>query len=449
LFPILLEIPNFLTLPGSVIVAEALVGIVCLLAWVALRARGSQGWAVSLFSTGAILVVLHAALSWFMGKDQAITIYSFGVIVILAFLAAVWFMTSQTKRLGLPTQKIFDWGFWLLVTGIIGSRLLYAFLNYEEFQDDKLLIFKIWNGGLVWYGGLIPAVIVAVWLLHRYKLPVLTMCDVCSASLMLALGIGRWACLLAGDDYGARTDSWVGIRFYNPKALVPDALKGELLHPTQLYMSLNALWLFFVLELIRRRSRYAGTTFAAMLIGYAVTRAVLIEPVRGDFVERNPAYGKHVAAEVALTRREAGAEVVLPRGTVVASADGRKGELLADLRLAPDATHGSAWAISDAPAEPRKSPGLPFGRTDRRGAPPEWNISKVEGVPANVQITALNTIWYGSHLPKPPGYVSTSQWISVGIVLAGVLILLVSRRLREPGFSEAVSEHEAAAAPAV
>ncbi|MHC5033285.1 MAG: prolipoprotein diacylglyceryl transferase family protein, partial [Planctomycetota bacterium] len=70
-----------------------------------------------------------------MEKDEPIKIYAFGVIIILAFLAGVYFLTRQTTRLHLPTNKVFDWAFWLLVTGIVGSRFLFAFLNYELFED--------------------------------------------------------------------------------------------------------------------------------------------------------------------------------------------------------------------------------------------------------------------------------------------------------------------------
>ncbi|MHC4731110.1 MAG: prolipoprotein diacylglyceryl transferase family protein, partial [Planctomycetota bacterium] len=146
MFPILRKIPNISTMAGEIVVLEVVVGAVCLLCWIALKLRNSSGWAISVFSTGAILVGLHLLLSTVMETDLPITIYSFGVVVILAFLAGVYFLTRQTARLHLPTHKVFDWGFWLLVTGIVGSRFLFAFLNYDLFRDDKLLIFKIWHG---------------------------------------------------------------------------------------------------------------------------------------------------------------------------------------------------------------------------------------------------------------------------------------------------------------
>ncbi|MHC5031570.1 MAG: prolipoprotein diacylglyceryl transferase, partial [Planctomycetota bacterium] len=341
-------------------------------------------------------------------------------------------------RLHLPTNKVFDWAFWLLVTGIVGSRFLFAFLNYELFEDDKLLIFKIWNGGLVWYGGLIPAVPLGVWLVRRYELPVLHVVDACAVALMLALGIGRWACLMAGDDYGARTDAWMGIRFYDPDCLIPTQLRGELLHPTQLYMSLNALWLFVILEAIRRRARFAGQAFAWMLILYAVTRFVVIEPFRGDFVERNPGWGKHLAAQISVRKDEDTAAVRLERGATVTGANGRTGRLLEDLDLDAGQARGTVWALSDDPAEPEAAESPLFRETGRIGPPPRWPVVTVEGLGSDASLQAAGERWYYSDLPPPPGYVSTSQWISLLVVAAGVGILLLARKLNVPGYTEAV-----------
>ena len=172
MYPTLFEIPNRATLPMGIVVLEAVIGIACLLGWLAIRARAPSGWLATSLSTGAILVALHFGLSVFM-KGNAIKIYTFGVVIIIGFLTGARYMTKQTDRLGLPTQRIFDWGFWLLLSGIIGSRILYVLLNADEFKGNIGGVLAIWNGGLVWYGGLIPAVIVAVVLLVRWRLPVL------------------------------------------------------------------------------------------------------------------------------------------------------------------------------------------------------------------------------------------------------------------------------------
>ena len=445
MFPILFKIPNAWSMmsPGARW-TEIAIGAVCGIAWIAMAVRGRKGWLASTLNMGAFLVILHLVLSLLMAEKQPdgtlaatpITIFSFGVVIILAFFAATMYMLRQTRRLNIEDKKIFDWAFWMLVCGIVGSRLLYAYLNYDQFAENKAEIFKIWHGGLVWYGGLIPGILIGAYLLRKHKMPVLHVADIGAAAVILALGIGRWACLLAGDDYGRETDGWYGIRFYHEKSLVPEELRGTPLHPTQMYMSIMCLWIFFSVEMIRRRARFAGQALAAMLILYAVGRGALIEPFRGDFVERNPGYGKHLAVALTFDKPEGSPAVSLKRGTRVESESGRKGRLLSDFDLDAGPDRGVAFAISEEQAK-RETSGF------FKGGAPQWVVTKIEGLPEGVEFlsdqTLRKTPWYGSDLPVPPGYFSTSQWISIFIVIAGVLLLVYTRRWAVPGYSEAIA----------
>ncbi|MGH7162367.1 MAG: prolipoprotein diacylglyceryl transferase, partial [Planctomycetota bacterium] len=300
MYPVLFEIPDPRSMSGLALALEIAAGLGCLVAWGSLALRRRKGTVASTLSLGAFLVAAHLALSRVM--DGPITIYSFGVVVIAGFFAGSSYILRQTRRLSLDDKKVFDFAFWMLVVGIVGSRLLYAFLNYDDFRANKWEVLKIWNGGLVWYGGLIPAVAVGVALLARYRMPVLAVCDIGIAGVMLALGIGRWACFLAGDDYGRPTDVAWAVKFYHPRCLVPEELRGVGLHPTQLYMSVKALWIFFLVDAVRRRARFAGTAFGATLILYAAARGLLIEPYRGDFAERNPGYRKHAALKISVEK---------------------------------------------------------------------------------------------------------------------------------------------------
>ncbi len=439
MFPILFEIPNALDMPGGFLAGEVVFGVLCGLLWLYRALKGRKDWVTSAANMGGFLVLLHVGLSWAMGEQRSVTIYSFGVVIILGFFAGASYLVRRTRPLRLDDKRVFDWAFWMLVVGIVGSRIFYALINYELFADNKMEVFRIWNGGLVWYGGLIPAALVAFPLLRRYKLPALHVADLGAAAVMLALGIGRWACFLAGDDYGRPTDAWWGIRFYegsHGRPLVDRALYGVALHPTQLLMSVTCLWIFFLTDQVRRRARQAGTAFGTMLILYAVTRSVLIEPLRGDFVERNPRYSLHAAATITVTKGEASPALRFERGMAVRDAGGRSGSLLDGLDLPAGKATGTLHAITDEPAAPRRSL---LG-----SAPPEWNVLVPEGTPSGVEFDS-RTRTYASDLPVPPGYVSTSQWISIVVVLAGVGIILLCRRLKLPPYAEAVKQAQAEA----
>jgi len=439
--PVLFEIPNaWKEMAGGALVLEIVLTVGSLLGWIALSLRGRKTWVASALNLAAFVGGAHLLLSFVM---ERITIYSFGVVIIAGFLAGSAYLLRLTRPLRLPDKRLFDFAFWMLVVGIVGSRLLYAALNWDDFSTKKGEIFRIWNGGLVWYGGMIPAVLVGLALLARYRLPILTVADIAAAAVMLALGIGRWACFFAGDDYGrpARDLPWA-IAFTHPRSLVAPDLRGVPLHPTQLYMSLKALWIFFAVDWVRRRARHAGMAFGAMLILYAVARAALIEPFRGDFVERNPGYGDRLAIRLTLEKGAGTAPVHLARGTPVSDPSRAiPGVLLSDLDLPEGEARGHVFAMSDASFR------------DRRDARPDWRVESVAGLPEGVAVASDTRTsesglphargWYGSHLPRPPGYVSTSQWISVAVVLAGLGVLLLGRRLGAPGYAAALAEARA------
>ncbi|MEE8106247.1 MAG: prolipoprotein diacylglyceryl transferase, partial [Planctomycetota bacterium] len=316
---------------------------------------------------------------------------------------------------------VFDLGMWLLLSGIVGARLLYVLLNYGEYADTPSTMFAIWQGGLVWYGGMILALPVGLFLMRRYKMPIAKTTDLAACGMLLALGIGRWACLCMGDDYGSPTDLPWGIRFWSPDSLIvqgaPD-LRGVKVHPTQLYMSVNALWLFFIVEVIRRKARYAGTALAWMLILYAVTRGLVIEPFRGDFVERNPSYKNHAAAGIKLSTD--GVAFRAERNAVVQDANGVSGKLLADVAIDAETPEATVPAMTDEAWK-----GTFTGHAG-------WKPT-IEQLPAGVTAVPTFSRRYNSHLPAPPDYVSTSQTIGIFILLFGVGVLLVSRRMKLPG----------------
>jgi len=427
LFPILFTVPDFSAMGVGSQILEVAVGLACALGWLALHLRRRHGAAASLLNLAAFLVLLHVALSFVMGRD--VTVYSFGVLIVVGFFAGAWWLLRETRALGMDDKRVFDWAFWMLVVGIVGSRVLYAYLNYDRFANDKLAVLQVWKGGLVWYGGLIPAVLVGMALASRWKLPVWKLADAGAAAVMLALAVGRWACFLAGDDYGRPTDLPLGVRFTNPASLVPSGLLGTPLHPTQLYMSVACLWIFFVVARIRARSVHAGTAFAWMLILYAVTRGVVIEPLRGDFVERNPSLGSHAVAPLVFEKGPDTPALSMQAGTRVHGDPGGDGRLLEPLELAAgEDTSTLVHALADD-ADPSAPAVDPHEHAGGAAPPaPEWSVRGVEGLPEGVRIRNLPARWYRSDLPAPPGYVSTSQWLSILVLLAGIALLARLRR---------------------
>jgi phosphatidylglycerol:prolipoprotein diacylglycerol transferase len=151
-------------------------------------------------------------------------------------------------------------------------------VEYKYFWAYPLEIFKFWKGGLVFYGGLILGVLVSLWYLKRHDMPVWKTADLLAPSIAIGQSIGRWGCLFAGCCYGKETDAVFGITFTNPRSLAPLEIS---LHPTQVYLSLNALFIFIFLMILSKNKVFDGQVLWSYGILYSIGR-FLIEYFRGD-----------------------------------------------------------------------------------------------------------------------------------------------------------------------
>ncbi|MFH1830116.1 MAG: prolipoprotein diacylglyceryl transferase [Pseudomonadota bacterium] len=214
-----------------------------------------------------------------------ITIYSYGVMVALAFLAGILWITRESRRCGLDSARTVDLGFYVIVAAIVGSRILHvAVSERDRFIANPLMFFKIWEGGLVFYGGFIAAVATAIWYIKRHRMPVLLTCDVFAPGIALGHAIGRIGCFLAGCCYGRVVDghAWYSVIF--PLHAHSFAPQGLPLYPTQLMEVGGELINFSVLFVLRYFKRFDGQIFATYLMIYALVRSIG-EYYRGD-VER-------------------------------------------------------------------------------------------------------------------------------------------------------------------
>ena len=139
------------------------------------------------------------------------------------------------------------------------------------------------RSGGVFYGGLIAAVVMALWYLRRHRMPVWDVTDVFAPGIALGHVIGRLGCLFAGCCFGKPTSVPWAITFHNEYAArnVGTPLNVPL-HPTQLYEAgAELLILVFLLVTERRGRPFAGRTFWGYLLLYGISRFI-IEFFRGD-----------------------------------------------------------------------------------------------------------------------------------------------------------------------
>ncbi|MGE0193261.1 MAG: prolipoprotein diacylglyceryl transferase [Planctomycetota bacterium] len=230
--------------------------------------------------------------------SESIKIYSFGTFIVLAFLVASWFARRRaSKLLGVDKERVFSVCFTLLFIGLLGARMAYVFLKYEEFAARPMSFLEIWNGGLVWYGGLIACLLWLSWYLpRRPELKGFALLDILALAACLAIFVGRQASFLSGENYGKIAPGLPWAVTFPPVAYtqVPGSHIGQPLHPTQLYHALHGLVLFGLLLVVAKRKPGPGALTGLFLVLYAVGRAV-IEIWRDDDVARGMAFGGRVS----------------------------------------------------------------------------------------------------------------------------------------------------------
>ncbi len=209
------------------------------------------------------------------------TLHTYGVFVAAAFFVAILWSLRRAKQEGIDPERMLDLAFYVTLSAIIGARILFIIVEYRYFLEHPLRIFKIWEGGLVFYGGLILAVVTAIAYLRKHAMPVLKVGDIIAPALALAQVVGRFGCLSAGCCYGKETSVPWGIVFTDPGSLVSPEKLGLTLHPTQLYSSFGNFLLFLVLYGVGRRQRFDGQVMLLYGILYPLLRAA-IEIFRGD-----------------------------------------------------------------------------------------------------------------------------------------------------------------------
>src|SRR5260370_20512975 len=133
------------------------------------------------------------------------------------------------------------------------------------------------HGGLVYYGGLIGAVLGGLIYLKWKKLPVWKVADILAPSIALGYAFGRIGCLMNGCCYGRQCALPWAIHFPSTHSTYPHGV-----HPTQLYESGLSLLLYAGLAWLYRRKKFDGQVFAAYLVCYAPLRS-FVELFRGDY----------------------------------------------------------------------------------------------------------------------------------------------------------------------
>src|SRR6267143_753721 len=165
-----------------------------------------------------------------------ITVYTYGVLLAAAYLLGLKLAMVRAKTRGLDEARVLDLGIYIIISALIGAKLLLLVTDFRTFKADPHELLTLARSGGVFYGGLILAVVVALWYIRRVGLPLWTTCDMFAPGIALGHVIGRFGCFFAGCCYGRPTSVPWAITFTNPYAAANVGTPLNIpLHPTQLY----------------------------------------------------------------------------------------------------------------------------------------------------------------------------------------------------------------------
>lgn len=222
-----------------------------------------------------------------------ITIYWYGIIAAAAISIAMIYIYKRANKFGIDGDKMIDITIITMIGGIVGARLYFvAFSWNEEYANDLLKIFRIWEGGIAIYGAIIGGLIVIYFMTKKYKMKLLPVLDLVSAPLILGQAMGRWGNFVNVEAFGSNTTMpWgmtgptiVGYLEYhkaNIEALGVNIDPNMPVHPTFFYESAWCLIGFGVLIWLTNRRKFDGQLALTYFAWYGFGR-MIIEGFRTD-----------------------------------------------------------------------------------------------------------------------------------------------------------------------
>jgi len=200
-------------------------------------------------------------------------IKSYGLMLATSFALGMWLSVRRGRRYNLSPEVILDLVFGVLVSSIIGVRLMFVLTHLGDFHP-WYRVFFLWDGGLTLYGGIGLATL-TVWVMtRRRRIPFLVIADIFSPGVILGIGITRIGCFLAGCCFGRPSDCGCAVTF--PFDAPASLHFGQVpVLPSQLFGSAAGFLVFGILLVWERFSIYRGATFGRFLLLYGLSRFLI------------------------------------------------------------------------------------------------------------------------------------------------------------------------------
>ena len=206
------------------------------------------------------------------------SIHWYGVIIALGIVLAYLFAVREGKKRGISQDTLLDLVIFGLPSAIVGARLYYVIFEWQQYRGNFWNVFKIWEGGLAIYGGIIGACLCAYIYCRVKKISFLKILDLGGFGFLIGQSVGRWGNFVNVEAYGAQTTLPCRMELVD---------LGICVHPTFLYESLWNACLFLLLLGYRKKQKFDGEIFCLYLAGYGLGR-FWIEGLRADSLFLGP-----------------------------------------------------------------------------------------------------------------------------------------------------------------
>lgn len=198
-----------------------------------------------------------------------INVHWYGLMYLFAF-AAAWLLgmyRAKQEHSPLKREQVEDLVFYGALGIVIGARIGYIFFyNFGAFLENPSILYKVWEGGMSFHGGLIGVLIAMAFYAKKVNRNFIDIMDFVAPLVPIGLGFGRLGNFIGGELWGRQTDVPWGMIF--PK----DDL-GLVRHPSQLYQSFfEGLVLFVILFWFSKKPRPRAAVSSLFLICYGCFR---------------------------------------------------------------------------------------------------------------------------------------------------------------------------------
>ena len=198
-----------------------------------------------------------------------ISVHWYGIMYLMAFACAWWLCLQRSKRSDSPllSKHVEDLIVYCALGVVIGGRIGYVvFYNLGAWMQDPLWVFKVWEGGMSFHGGLLGVIFATLFYCRKIGISFYDLMDFVAVAVPPGLGFGRLGNFIGQELWGRETDASWGMVFPND----PDQLVR---HPSQLYQAfLEGLVLFLILYFFAKKSRPRLAISGLFLMCYGIFR---------------------------------------------------------------------------------------------------------------------------------------------------------------------------------